>query len=295
METMTFTEALRIAAEEMKSVACFGLDPVLERIPIREGNPGERIESFYSGILDKMKAENVFPGAFKPNYAFFAQYGFDGLYALQAVIRKAQSTGVPVILDVKRGDIGSTSTAYAREGFEFWGADALTVSPFMGTDSVQPFIEFTETKPQGIYVLNRTSNSGAKDFQGLKMGSSPLFMKVSRKIAQWSALAPGNVGAVVGATNPKELRQIVSFYAKQKNPVPLLIPGVGTQGADVKEVMESLRKSRYDLSLARINSSSALNYAYEKTNSSDYAGEAVKALKKLNQEIGFGEKRKLTQ
>jgi orotidine-5'-phosphate decarboxylase len=232
-----------------------------------------------------MKSENEYCSAVKPNYAFFAQHGFEGLRALKKTIEKTKKMQIPVILDAKRGDIGPTSKAYAKETFWFYNADAITVSPFMGTDSVQPFIEETKNQPRGVYILNRTSNSGANDFQNLKCNKKPLYMKVSEKITEWSNNAPGNVGAVIGATSMKELKEIAQFYSKKK--IPLLIPGVGAQGGNATEVTNALKKAKYDLEIVRINSSGALNYAYQKTGSTDFAGETIKALKKLNKENGF--------
>ena len=276
------------AAKQNKSLACFGLDPVIERIPIKEGNAEQKIAGFYGEILDACEAEDCLPGAVKPNYAFFAQYGFEGLRALKAVVDRARKTKLPVILDAKRGDIGNSSKAYAHEVFGFWQADAVTIAPYMGSDSVKPFIEFSERHGKGVYVLNRTSNAGAKDFQDLPVGGGKkLYLVVAEKIVEWGLHAKGNLGAVVGATSLDELAEINSFYAKAKNPVPLLIPGVGAQGAKAGDVVAALKKASKNLAVHRINSSSELNYAYEKQGTSDYAGASVKALKHLNKDIGL--------
>lgn len=284
-----FRQKLKESAEENQSLACFGVDPVLERIPLKEETEERTISRFYFEIIDACLSENVLPAAFKPNYAFFAQYGFEGLRALKNVIQKMKSTGIPVILDAKRGDIGKTSAAYARECFAFWEADAVTLNPFMGEDSVKPFIEWCEEKGKGVYILNRTSNPGAVDFQNLLVEGMPLYLKVSRRVLDWGVKAKGNLGVVVGAPSLDELTAIAEFFAQAKQPVPFLIPGVGAQGGSAKEVASVLKKAKLDLSLQRINSSSALNYAFEKPGfeASEFASAAVEALKELNQEIGF--------
>ena len=288
-------EYLERTARQNKSLACFGLDPAIERIPLKEGNAEQKIVNFYTEILDACEAEGCLPGAVKPNYAFFAQYGFEGLRALKQVIDRAKKMKLPVLLDGKRGDIGNSSKAYAQELFGFWQADAVTVAPYMGSDSVKPFIEFAEKHGKGVYVLARTSNAGAKDFQDLTVAGKKLYLAVAEKIVEWGAQGKGNVGAVVGATSLQELGEINALFAKAKQAVPLLIPGVGAQGAKAGEVVAELKKAGKSLAVHRINSSSELNYAYEKQDAhgtqgvQDFAGASVKALKQLNKDIGgFG-------
>lgn len=281
---MNYIDFLRESAKKNGSIACVGLDPVVERIPIN-GSPEKVISEFYSVMLDAFQSECILPGAVKPNYAYYAQYGFQGLRALKKVIEKAKNYNIPVILDAKRGDIGKSSAAYAVECFEFWEADAVTISPYMGTDSVMPFVKWCEGKGRGIYVLNRTSNEGAKDLQDLETGGNKIYEKVSEMIVEWGANAKGNVGAVVGATSLGELEKIAKFYSSRGSPVPFLIPGVGSQGGSAGEVTGVLRAARHELAVHRINSSSGINYAYEEDDS-DFAEAAVKALKELNGEIG---------
>ena len=283
---MKYAELLKKSAEEKKSIACVGLDPVLERIPIKGKNAEDTILRFYTEMLEAFDSEKVWPAAFKPNYAFYAQYGFAGLRALKKLIETLHGTGVPLILDGKRGDIGKTSKAYSVEAFDFWNADALTISPFLGRDSVAPFMEKASESGKGLYLLNRTSNPGAIEFQGLVVKGKPFYMVVSEKIAEWHSECE-SLGAVVGATSLGELEKICSFYVERKAFVPLLIPGVGAQGGSAEQTVEVLKKCSYPLHLARINSSSGINFAYEKTGSSDFAGEAAKALAKLNKDIGF--------
>ena len=169
---MDFNQKLICAAEENKSIVCMGMDPVMEKLPV-EGKPETVIPRFFDDILEGMVAEDVFPGMVKPNYAFFAQYGFGGLKALKEVIASYRKQGFIVLLDAKRGDIGKTSAAYAKEVFDFWGADAVTIAPYMGSDSVGPFIDYCD-KGYGVYILNRTSNKGAVDIQDIDAGGKPV-------------------------------------------------------------------------------------------------------------------------
>lgn len=277
---MNFTTKLIKAAEERNSIACLGMDPVLEEIPVKEQSPNRKIVKFYEDIIEAT-AESI--GAVKPNYAFFAQYGFPGLRALKKVISTCRNKKLPVILDAKRGDIGKSSEAYANEAFKFWKADAVTVSPYMGKDSVQPFIDHCSSG-KGVYVLVRTSNKGAEDLQGLSSSNGKkMFMETAGKLAEWHA---EGVGAVVGATNTAELKAVAEFFAASGKNIPLLIPGVGAQGGSAKEVADILRKIG-DLKMHRINSSSGISYAYKKQGTDDYVGAAEKAVKELNDEIGL--------
>ncbi|MEM4662823.1 MAG: orotidine-5'-phosphate decarboxylase, partial [Candidatus Diapherotrites archaeon] len=263
-------------------------DPVIEKIPLKGKSVEHKIVKFYSEIISACKSEKCMPSAFKPNYAFYAQYGFAGLRALKKVISICKRTGLPVILDVKRADIGKTSAAYAKEIFEFFEADACTILPYFGTDSVQPFLEYCKNG-YGVYALNRSSNESAKEFQNILCNGSPFYIVTAEKIAQWSRNSRNNFGAIVGATSVAELKEIVSVYKKTCE-VPLLIPGIGSQGGSAKEVVVALHEAGYDLRIVRINASASLNYAYEKYCTDDYGGAAVKALKDLNKEIAFGER-----
>jgi len=281
-----YIEKLREAATAANNIVCMGIDPVIERIPFERSSVGHRIVRYFSEILDAVFSEDAVPSAVKPNYAFFAQYGFDGLKALKELIEKYSEAKIPVIFDGKRGDIGKSSTAYAKEVFEFWKADAVTVSPFLGSDSVKPFIEYCNEAGKGVYILNRTSNPGAKDLQDEQLSSGPVYMHISEKIAEWAKNSRGNVGAVVGATSIPELMEICKFYStRTKLPMPLLIPGVGAQGGSAEKVVKTLNDHNFDLKIQRINSSSGITYAYERMDTDDFAGAAVKAIKKLNKEI----------
>ncbi|MCP4252931.1 MAG: orotidine-5'-phosphate decarboxylase [Candidatus Scalindua sp.] len=278
---MSYLDDLREQAKKAKSIVCMGMDPVIEKIPIK-GEPRQVIEEFYLDILREMNIRNSYPAIIKPNIAYFEQYGFDGLNALKSIISQYKLSGISTLLDAKRGDIGKTSTAYAKSVFEFWDSDAVTIAPYMGSDSVEPFIEWCEKK-KGIYILCRTSNKGAVDLQDLKVDDVPVYMKLAENIIRW--YKPG-VGAVVGATYLDELEEISRFFVESKKEIPLLIPGVGSQGGSAGEVVEVLKRTKNDILIHRINSSSGINYAYIKKNTSDYAQAAVDALDTLNREIG---------
>jgi len=284
-----YTEYLRESAIQTNSIVCLGLDPVIEKIPLKEYSVKKKILDFYSQIIEACVSEEVMFSALKPNYAFFAQYGFEGLEALKELITDLKKLEIPVILDVKRGDISTSQAAYAKEIFSFWNADAATINPLMGFDTVEPFINLIKNEGKGIYLLNRTSNKSAAEIQNEKLASGkPVYMLLSEKIAKWANENAISLGAVVGATSIQELNDIAKFYAKEnKQNSYFLIPGVGSQGGSAKEVVDSLQKSGLDLCLQRINSSSAINYAYEKFKTDDFAGAAVRALRELNREIGF--------
>ena len=278
---MSYLDHLRVRAKKAKSIVCMGMDPIIEKIPIK-GEPCRIIEEFYIHILKEMNIRNSHPAIIKPNIAYFEQYGIDGLNALKSIISQYKSSGIPILLDAKRGDIGKTSTAYAKSVFEFWDSDAVTIAPYMGSDSVEPFIEWCDQE-KGVYILCRTSNKGAVDLQDLKVDGVPVYMKLAENIIRWHK--PG-VGAVVGATYLEELEEISRFFVESKKEIPLLIPGVGSQGGSAKEVVEVLRKTKNNILIHRINSSSGINYAYIENDTSDYAKAAVDALENLNKEIG---------
>ncbi len=277
---MNFTDKLIKAAEERNSIVCLGMDPILEEIPVKAQSPNAKIVKFYEDIIEAT-AGSI--GAAKPNYAFFAQYGFPGLRALKRLISTCKNRKLPVILDAKRGDIGKSSEAYANEVFKFWKADAVTVAPYMGRDSVQPFIDHCGSG-KGVYILVRTSNKGAEDLQEIiSSNGKKIFMETAGKLAEWHS---EGMGAVVGATNTDEFKAVAEFFKASGKKIPLLIPGVGAQGGSAKEVADIIRGIG-DLKIHRINSSSGINYAYKKQGTDDYAGAAMKAVKKLNDEISL--------
>ncbi len=275
---MDYLDSLKLSYDKFNSIICLGLDPVIEDIPL-SGDPQSVIIAFYEEILNKILQKKIYPSAVKPNYAFYAQYGMMGIEALLKIISLFSHEGFPVILDVKRGDIDKTAAAYAREAFDFYKADAVTLAPYMGYDSIHPFIELFPTK--GYYVLTKTSNNSSIDIQDLLLENEPLYLHVAKKITEWHQ--PG-LGSVVGATYPEQLSQIALTYIRSGKEIPLLIPGIGAQGGSLEEVMGVLKQFN-DIRIHRINSSSGINYAYKKYKKLHYAEAAVKALKELNDTV----------
>jgi orotidine-5'-phosphate decarboxylase len=275
---LDYIDSLKLSYDKFNSIICLGLDPVIEDIPL-SGDPQSVIVAFYEEILNKILQKKIYPSAVKPNYAFYAQYGMAGIEALLKIISLYSHEGFPVILDVKRGDIDKTAAAYAREAFDFYKADAVTLAPYMGFDSIHPFIELFPTK--GYYVLTKTSNKSSIDIQDLMLDNEPLYLHVAKKITEWHQ--PG-LGSVVGATYPEQLSQIALTYIRSGKEIPLLIPGIGAQGGSLEEVMGVLKQFN-DIRIHRINSSSGINYAYKKHKKLHYAEAAVKALKELNDAV----------
>ncbi len=284
---MTYAEKVSARVREAGNPVCVGLDPVLKKIP---GNASaeERIKRFYSDMLDAMLARDLLPAAVKPNMAYYEGVSLGCLQVLQNLIQAYRDAGMLVVLDAKRGDISSTSGAYAQSAFKVFGADAVTAAPYMGIDTIKPFQDVSQG--HGIYVLVRTSNPSAKDFQDLVVGQEgiPLYRKVAEKLADWN---DGNLGAVVGATAPKELRDLLAYWKGRGREVPVLIPGIaisgvsGGQTGSVAEVYQAIRDAESDASLHLINSSSGINYAYEKYSGLSPAEASVTALEELCEEI----------
>ncbi len=225
-------------AKENRTVLCFGIDPDISKLNIDVVD----ISGHYQDMVDMLLDEKEI-SAIKPNYAFFAQYGFEGLYNLENIIQHYRGK-IPVILDAKRGDIGKTGLAYAKEVYDFWQADAVTLHPYMGHDSVEPFLR----EGKIAYIQCRNSNPGAKDFQELACGDELLYEKVARKAVEWKC------GIVVGATSDA-IKRIVKIT---ENRVPMLIPGIGAQGGDLEMVMEAIKPNPY---IHRINASSSIAFA----------------------------------
>jgi orotidine-5'-phosphate decarboxylase len=219
---MTFVERLREASRRNQSLLCVGLDPDPRRIPAHLGGGAAGVLAFCAQIVE---ATADLVCAFKPNAAFFEALGPDGFAALAELLR--MRPGVPFILDAKRGDIGSTAEAYAQAAFDALGADAITLSPFLGGDSLEPFLRRPE---KGCFILCKTSNPGGGDLQDLRLADGgTLSMHVARLAASsWNA--NGNVGLVVGATYPGALAEVRAACPT----LPLLVPGVGAQGGELE-------------------------------------------------------------
>jgi orotidine-5'-phosphate decarboxylase len=225
---MNFLEKLSMASRQHNSLLCIGLDPEPDRFPahLRSMPVAQAVVHFCQAIID---ATAPYVCAYKPNLAFFEVLGPEGMYVFQEVLR-AIPAPVPIIADAKRGDLGNTARNYAAALFDVYGCDAVTVNPYLGYDSVAPFLVYQQ---KGVLLLCRTSNPSAHDFQDLPVQGEkgqvrPLYEVVARRVQSWNEA--GNCGLVVGATYPQELRAIRALCPN----MPILIPGVGVQGGDLE-------------------------------------------------------------
>jgi len=218
---MNFTEKLVNVSRQNNSLLCVGLDPDPALIP-----PGVDVVEFNRQIIE---ATSDLVCAYKPNFAFFESLGTDGMVTLERTLKHIPGH-IPIIADAKRGDIGNTARKYASAIFDVLGCDAATVNPYLGHDSVEPFIDYAG---KGVFLLCHTSNAGAADFQQLRCRPKgdrktiPLFEIVAMKASEWNVR--GNIGLVVGATQPEPLKRVRELCPD----MPLLIPGIGSQGGDL--------------------------------------------------------------
>ena len=269
---MSFMHTLSAAWQRNGSLVCVGLDPEPARFPAALRDNPDAIFTFCRDIVD---ATADLVCCYKPQIAYFAAHRAEA--ALERLIAHihTQHPGVPVILDAKRGDIGSTAQHYAAEAFDRYGADAVTVNPYLGRDSVQPFLDRAD---KGVVILCHTSNPGAGDLQDLVLanGGHKLYQHVAQRVARdWNA--HGNCALVVGATYPQELAEVRSIVGDD---IPLLIPGIGAQGGDVAAVVHN-GKNAEGTGLI-ISSSRAILYAGQ---GADFAQAARAATQSLRDEI----------
>jgi len=254
-----YFERLTERSRAINSLVCVGLDPDFKRHKVTE------IAAYNRAVIE---ATAPYAACFKPNIAFYEQYGLDGLRALEATL-DAIPDDIPVIGDVKRGDIGNTAEAYARAMFEGWGFDAVTVSGYQGMDTIAPFLAY---EGKAVYVLCRTSNQSSREFQELRLENGrQLFEEMALVATSWSP----NIGLVVGATAPAEL-------ARVRNLVPgasLLIPGVGAQGGKPEEVVAV---AGYQPGLMVVNATRSIMYA---SGGADFAEAAGRAARQLRDEL----------
>ncbi|MCL2710053.1 MAG: orotidine-5'-phosphate decarboxylase [Planctomycetaceae bacterium] len=265
---MTFSQLLSESIQKNGNPVLVGLDPRWDSLPAEYRlNTGgltpsalvvaEAFERFCSAIIDIVAP--LVP-AVKPQAAFFEQYGPDGMIALRNVIRYAKQKGLLVIFDGKRNDIGSTAEAYAAGilGTESaWGADALTVSPYLGDDSIEPFVKTAVERGACVFVLVKTSNAGGKMLQDLVVDGKPIYRRVAEYVEQLAMRTSGSVGAVVGATWSEQLAELRQVMPS----APLLVPGYGAQGGTAKDVAKAFHA---DGSGALINNSRGIIFAHEK-------------------------------
>ena len=245
---MTFTQMLSAAWQTNNSLLCVGLDPDPAKFPAHLKGRDDAILAFCAAIVD---ATADLVCAFKPQIAYFAaRRAEDQLEALIAHIH-ARHPGIPVILDAKRGDIGSTAEQYAVEAFARFKADAVTVNPYMGRDSLDPWLAWPD---KGVILLCRTSNPGGSDLQFLDVGGEKLYERVARLAAdEWNT--SGQIGLVVGATFPAEIARVRAIVGD----MPLLVPGIGAQGGDIAATVGAGRTA--NATGLMINSSRAILYA----------------------------------
>ena len=261
---MDFKTSLQAAWARNDSLLCVGLDPDPAKFPAALKGRSDAILEFCKSIAD---ATADLACAFKPQIAYFAaNRAEDQLEALIHHIHE-KHPGIPVILDAKRGDIGATAEQYAREAFERYGADALTVNPYMGFDSIEPYLAW---KGRGVIILCRTSNAGGSDLQFLETGGRKLYQHVAELVAtKWNA--GSQCALVVGATFPDELAEVRRLVGE----MPLLVPGIGAQGGDIEATVSAGRTAAGTGLM--INSSRAILYAAtDKNAGEDYAAAARK-------------------
>jgi len=253
---MTFVDMLARAEQQNGSLLCVGLDPEPARFPAGLKDNAARIFDFCAAVVDAT-ADLVI--AYKPQIAYFAAHRAEAqLEQLVAHMRRS-APHVPVILDAKRGDIGATAEQYALEAFERYGVDAVTLSPFMGFDSVQPYLQ---RYGKGAFLLCRTSNPGGDDFQNRRLADvagTPLLYEHIATLAQGPWNTNGQLGLVVGATYPAEIARVRALAPA----LPLLIPGVGAQGGDAAATVRAGWRAEHGRTVAPIvvNSSRAILYA----------------------------------
>ncbi len=247
------------AQKTNSSILCVGLDPDINKLPMTFRKEPEEILSFNRAIIEATKDIAC---AYKINFAFFEQYGITGIEILKKTFELIPDN-IFTIADAKRGDIGNTSSAYAKSVFEYFKADSITISPYMGRDSVQPFLDFADKM---VFILALTSNSGSQDFQQIKSEGKPLYQLVIEKSSAWGN--SNQMGYVIGATHPEELKSVRDLVPESC----FLIPGIGAQGGDIKATMSANQKGS-----AIVNVSRAIIYA---SDSNDFAEKARETAEK---------------
>jgi orotidine-5'-phosphate decarboxylase len=276
---MHFLDRLHRTQQQNQSFLCIGLDPDPARFPGPMKGHSEAIFDFCAQVVE---ATSHLAMAFKPQIAYFAAHGAEA--QLERLIKHIRQVAphVPVVLDAKRGDIGSTCEQYAKEAFERYEADAVTVAPYMGFDSVAPYLAYPN---KGVFVLCRTSNPSGDELQDLSLRDIPeqpaLYEHVARLAAgPWhQGLLPGQLGLVVGATRPQELARV-----RQLAPtLPLLVPGIGAQGGDIEQ---TVRAAWHSEGMTLVNASRAVLYAWTDETSVQACTQAALSLRDaLNQAV----------
>ncbi len=269
--TMNFMHAIESAWQDKNSLLCVGLDSDVERIPAHLRILENPLFQFNKAIID---ATADLVCAYKPQIAYYSAAGAEQDLALSIDYIHRYYPGIPVILDAKRGDIGSTAEKYAQEVFDRYKADAVTINPYLGTDALEPFLS---RKEKGVVVLCRTSNPSARDIQDLVVDGKKIYQIIAEKAATtWNH--NGNVLLVVGATYPEDMKEIRAITGN----MPFLVPGIGAQGGDVEAAVVSGKTEKYAGMI--INSSRGIIYAGKGDNFAEAAQEAARALRdEINQ------------
>ena len=258
---MKFVDKLLHNSRKNKSWLCVGLDPDPELMPAVD------VLQFNKAIIE---ATRDLVCAYKPNLAFYEALGIEGLAVLETTIRHIPDD-IPIIADAKRSDIGNTAKAYAKALFSILRFDAATVNPYLGYDSIEPFISYQD---KGVFILCRTSNKGAADFQDLRTDGLPLYEVVANKAGEWNT--HGNIGLVVGATYPEELKKVRSICPG----MCMLIPGIGAQGGDLASAVGYGADARGEKAI--INVSRQILYA---SKGKDFAQAARNVAEKIRSQI----------
>ena len=262
---MRFIDKITLASEKADSLVCVGLDTDTEKIPAFLASEDDGVYRFNEAIIQST-ADLVC--AYKPNSAFYEALGSHGIEMLQKTCEIIPPE-IPVILDIKRGDISNTALKHAHYAYDMLGADAVTVNPYMGYDAVKPFLKSGKC----VFILCLTSNPAAKDFQYLETDGIPLYERVARYAANWAN--EGEVGMVMGATKPEAMRKIRDIVGD----MPILVPGVGAQGGDIETVVKECGGKP---GLTIINSSRGILYA---SNGNDFSDAARLSLSNLRNTI----------
>jgi len=286
----SFSDRLAEAVRE-KGPLCVGIDPRWESLPksIREDElvhvmDGDARKAIASKQFAMRVLELVYPyaGVIKPQAAFFELFGWWGVVMMKAVLDAARAMEFVTILDAKRGDIASTAAAYADAAFSTMNADSLTINPYLGRDAVEPFLTAAKAADRGVFVLVRTSNPGAGLFQNLVCDGKPLYRHVAAEVVKWNeptigASGLGDVGAVVGATHPRELAELREAMPN----VWLLVPGYGAQGATAADVKAAYRADGLG---AVVNSSRGVTFPFH-PDDPDWEAKITEAARKASEEL----------
>lgn len=269
MKTLTFNEKINAASKRNQSLLCVGLDPDLDKFPdsvLREPYP---IFSFNRAIIEET---HDLVCAYKPQIAFYAAERAEDQLEMTIAFIKEHYPHIPIILDAKRGDVGSTAKQYALEAFDRYQADAVTVNPYLGFDSLQPFLEY---KNKGVIILCHTSNKGAKDIQELHVNDHFLYEKIATLAAtHWNIHQ--NISLVIGGTYPEALSKIRALIGDML----ILVPGIGAQGASIQDVVTHGKTAEGGGLM--ISASRSILYA---SHHDDFAKDSRKAALKLREEI----------